>query len=150
MYGHIELKATARGRQIVRISMLWSYSCMPERILEAYFKHPLQFPFSEPDSILLHFTTSSLLGLDARATPLVLVLMSTFQASFTNQGTPPMVIALVNRHSTVELNAPQSVCFTDALGELLRGLRKFFNFITRPINLWLEVHRLANIALLQF
>lgn len=61
---------------------------MLERILEASFKRPPQFPFSEPDSILLHFTISSLLGLGARAIPLVSVLMSTFQASFTDQGNP--------------------------------------------------------------
>ena len=53
---------------------------MLERILEAKFRRPPQFPFSESDSILLHFTISSLLGLGARAIPLASVLMSTFQA----------------------------------------------------------------------
>lgn len=61
---------------------------MLERILEANFKRPPQFPYSEPDSILLHFTISSLLGLGARAIPLVSVLVFMFQAASTDQGKP--------------------------------------------------------------
>lgn len=47
---------------------------MLERILEADFKRPPHFPFSEPDSILLHFAISSLLNLCARVVALVSVL----------------------------------------------------------------------------
>jgi hypothetical protein len=57
---------------------------MLERIPEADFKRPPHFPFPEPDSILLHSPLSSLLNLGTRAIALVSVLMSTFQASFTD------------------------------------------------------------------
>ena len=88
MYGHLELKAAIRGRQIARISMLWSYSCILERILEAQ----LQASFA---IFLLGARLNSLAFYyilppwsRCQAIPLVSVLMSTFQASSTDQGNP--------------------------------------------------------------
>jgi hypothetical protein len=77
---------------------------MLKRILEANFKRPPQFPFRNLTQLPLHFAISSLLGLGTRAIPLISVLMSTFQASFTDQGTPFNSNRFSEPALTVELN----------------------------------------------
>ena len=108
---------------------------MLERIPEADFKRPPHIPFSGLDSIFLHFAISSLLNLGARVVALVSILMSTFEVSFTDQGNHFSSSRFSEPVLTVELNVHQTVRFTNALGELRRGLSKSFDFIACSINL---------------
>jgi hypothetical protein len=72
--------------------------------------------------------------------------MSTFEVSFTDQGNPFSSNPFNELVLTIEHNVHQIVCFTNALSGLLRGLSKFFDFITWSIkslmgNLLARQHR---------